>query len=211
MADNDNKNLSTVERGQTVTESVVDKPLWELLAQRIKRVDVTSHSKGYLNPYIGGMGIGIVLFLGFFLVGQGFGDSGALTRIASFFMNELFPVHTEKLVYFKRYLTTSSHPLNHWLIYMLIGIALGGLVSGMRGKRMTKEFIKGPNTTNRRRIITAFVGGMLVTFGARMAGGCITGMAMTGAAMLGVAGWLFFLSVLVSGLIVAFFVRREWL
>ncbi|MCG8334217.1 MAG: YeeE/YedE family protein [Proteobacteria bacterium] len=211
MAENEDKTISPIEKGQTVTQSVVDQPLWELLAQRIKRVDVTSHDKPYLNSYVGGMGIGIVLFLGFFLVGQGFGDSGALTRMVAFFMNELFPQHTEQLVYFKRYLTTSSHPLNHWIVYMLIGIALGGLVSGLRGKRMKKGFIKGPNTTNRRRIVTAFIGGMLVTFGARMAGGCITGMAMTGTAMLGVAGWIFFLSVLVSGLIVAFFVRREWL
>lgn len=211
MAENEHREVSPVKKGQTVTHSVVDKPLWEILAQRIRKVDVSSHEKPYWNPYIGGMGIGIVLFLGFFLVGKGFGDSGALTRIVAFTADKTIPVHAEQLIYFKRYLTTSTHPLNHWLVYMLLGIALGGLVSGMRGKRMKKEFVKGPNTTNRRRIVTAFIGGMLVTFGARMAGGCITGMAMTGAAMLGVAGWVFFLSVLVSGLIVAFFIRREWL
>ena len=211
MAENENKEIRQTEKGQTVTQSVVDKPLWEMLAQRIRRVDVSSHEKPYLNSYIGGMGIGLILFLGFFLVGQGFGDSGALTRIVAFVVDTVIPVHTEQLIYFKRYLTTSTHPLNHWLVYMLIGIALGGLVSGMRGKRMKKEFIKGPNTTNRRRIVTAFVGGLLVTFGARMAGGCLTGMAMNGAAMLGVAGWIFFICVLFSGLIVAYFVRREWL
>ena len=144
-------------------------------------------------------------------MGKGFGDSGALTRIVAFVMNGIFPVHTEKLIYFKRYLTTSTHPLNHWLVFMLIGIAMGGLVSGLKGRRMKKEFLKGPGTTNRRRIITAFIGGFLVTFGARMAGGCITGLAMTGTAMLGVAGWIFFATVLLSGLVTAYFVRREWL
>ena len=69
MAENEDKTISPIEKGQTVTQSVVDQPLWELLAQRIKRVDVTSHDKPYLNSYVGGMGIGIVLFLGFFLVG----------------------------------------------------------------------------------------------------------------------------------------------
>ena len=90
MVENEKKEISPVEKGQTITESVVDKPLWELLAQRIKKVDVTSHDKPYMNSYIGGVGIGIVLFLGFFLVGKGFGDSGALTRISAFFMNEVF-------------------------------------------------------------------------------------------------------------------------
>ena len=211
MTENENKEIRTVEEGQTVTTSVVDVPLWEIMAQRIRKVDVSSNEKAYGNPYIGGVAVGFVLFLGFFLVGRGFGDSGALTRIAAFFMDEIFPVHTEQLIYFKRYLTTSTHPLNHWLIYMLLGIALGGFVSGFRGRRMKTMFLRGPNTTDRRRIVTAFIGGLMVTFGARMAGGCITGMAMTGGAMLGVAGWVFFLSVLVSGIIVAYFIRREWL
>ena len=120
--------------------------------------------------YLAGM-----LFLGFFLVGRGFGDSGALTRFVAFFMNKVFPAHTEQLVYFKSYLTTSTHPLNHWLIYMIVGIAIGGFASGFRGRRMKTMFLRGPNTTNRRRIITAFIGGVMVAFGARMAGGCKSG------------------------------------
>jgi hypothetical protein len=209
MPEKDTRDLSAMEKDHD-SQSAVDKPIWVLLAQRIAKINVASQDKPYLNSYLGGMGIGIVLFLALFLVGKGFGNSGALTRIGAFFLNQVLPVHTEKLVYFKSYLSTSAHLLDNWLIYMLLGIALGGLVSGVRGKRLTKGFLRGPNTTKRRRIVTAFAGGMLVSFGARMAGGGITGLVITSAGLLNVAGWLFLLSLLVSGLIVAYFVRREW-
>ena len=66
VEENKNNKITPVDSGQTVTTSVVDKPLWELLAQRIRRVDVSTHERPYLNPYFGGMGIGITLFAGFF-------------------------------------------------------------------------------------------------------------------------------------------------
>jgi uncharacterized membrane protein YedE/YeeE len=55
------------------------------------------------------------------------------------------------------------------------------------------------------------VGGVLAAIGARLAGGCTSGLALTGASMLGLAAWVFFISVFAAGLIVAFFMRREWL
>jgi hypothetical protein len=70
---------------------------------------------------------------------------------------------------------------------------------------------KGPNTTTGRRIVTALVGGVLVALGARLAGGCTSGLALTGASILGVAGWVFFLSVFAAGLVTAFIIRKEWL
>jgi uncharacterized membrane protein YedE/YeeE len=73
------------------------------------------------------------------------------------------------------------------------------------------EIYKGPNTTNKRRIVAAMVGGILAAIGARLAGGCTSGLALTGAPMLGLAAWVFFISVFAAGLIVAFFMRKEWL
>ncbi|MCP4754974.1 MAG: YeeE/YedE family protein, partial [Proteobacteria bacterium] len=165
----------------------------------------------YLNPYIGGIGIGTILFLSFFLVGKGLGASGALTRLLAFGMDKIAPVHTAGISYFDRYLTSSTHPLDNWLVYMMIGIVAGGLIAGIRGKRIKTAMLKGDNTTNKRRIVTAFVGGLLVAFGARLAGGCTSGLALTGASIQAVAGWVFFMSVFAAGLFVAYFIRKEWL
>ncbi len=212
MKQTDNQNDTNNGSGVNVTESIFDKPIWETVAQKIKEVNLTDRAGPSLgNPYFAGMGIGIALFMAFFLVGKGFGDSGAMTRIFAYLMSKVAPIHTDSLYYFKRYLSTSYHPLAHWTVFVIIGTIIGGFVSGLRGRRMNMELIKGNNTTKRRRIITALIGGFLVAFGARMAGGCITGLAITGGSLLGLAGWIFFFTVVFSGMIVAFIFRKEWL
>ena len=167
--------------------------------------------KPYLNPYISGIGIGTILFISFFLIGKGLGGSGSLTRLLAFSLDSVVPEYAASLDYFSRYLTGTLHPLDNWLVYMLIGVFAGGLIAAFRGKRTKAILLKGEHTTNKRRILTAFLGGILVALGARLAGGCTSGLAITGASVLAVAGWVFFLSVFAAGLTVAFFMRKEWL
>ena len=70
---------------------------------------------------------------------------------------------------------------------------------------------RGENITTRKRLVFAFLGGILAAWGARLAGGCTSGLALTGGAMLGVAGWVFFIFIFISGFGVAYFVRKQWL
>ena len=202
----------SMEPGTSVTESIFDSPIWETIGRKIKKVNLSENAlPAYGNPYFAGIGIGIALFFAFFLVGKGFGDSGAMTRIFAYMMSKMMPSHTDTLVYFRRYLSTSQHPLFQWVVLILIGSALGGLVSGMRGRRMKMEFTRGPHASVQFRIIASLIGGMLVAFGARMAGGCLTGLAITGGAVLSVASWVFFLVAITAGMTVAFFIRKQWL
>ena len=147
--------------------------------------------KPYLNPYISGIGIGTILFISFFLIGKGLGGSGSLTRLLAFSLDSVVPEYAASLDYFSRYLTGTLHPLDNWLVYMLIGVFAGGLIAAFRGKRTKAILLKGEHTTNKRRILTAFLGGILVALGARLAGGCTSGLAITGASVLAVAGWVF--------------------
>jgi len=174
-------------------------------------IAASTKERPYMNPYLGGFGIGLILFTIFLLVGKGLGASGSLTRLLIFGMGEVAPSFTSSIAYFQKYLGAETHPLYHWLLFMFVGTLVGSLIAGLRGKRTRMEIYKGPNTTNRRRIITAMAGGIIAAIGARLAGGCTSGLALTGASVLGLAAWVFFLSVFAAGLIVAFFMRREWL
>lgn len=180
------------------------------LRNQVKKREIKK-PKPYLNPYVAGVTVGIVLFLSFFLVGKGVGGSGAYTRLTAFTMEKVVPAHTENIRYFDRYLKATSHPLDTWLFYLFLGTLAGGFVSGLIGRRFRTEIYKGPNISNRKRLWLAFFGGILSAIGARLAGGCTSGLALTGGAMLGVGGWLFFISVFASGLVVAYFVRKQWL
>lgn len=165
----------------------------------------------YMNPYMGGIGIGVILFSVFFLAGKGLGASGALTRLMTWTMDKVAPTYVSSVEYLNKYAASESGPLYHWLFFMFIGILIGSLLAGVRGNRMSAGMFMGPNTSKKRRIVTAFAGGILVALGARLAGGCTSGLALTGASILGVAGWVFFLSVFAAGLTTAFIIRKEWL
>ncbi len=54
------------------------------------------------------------------------------------------------------------------------------------------------------RYAGAFVGGVLVLFGARLAGGCTSGHGLSGGMQLAVSSWLFFAAFFASGIATAF-------
>ena len=47
--------------------------------------------KAYVHPYLGGMILGIVLFLAFLLTGNGLGSSGATSRIDALIVDSISP------------------------------------------------------------------------------------------------------------------------
>ena len=59
----------------------------------------------------------------------------------------------------------------------------------------------GPSAT--KRFLAAFVGGVLVMFGARLAGGCTSGHGISGSLQLALSSWTFFLVMFASGLVTA--------
>jgi hypothetical protein len=52
----------------------------------------------------------------------------------------------------------------------------------------------------------AFAGGVILMFGARLAGGCTSGHGISGSLQLALSGWAFFASVFLSGILTAFLI-----
>jgi uncharacterized membrane protein YedE/YeeE len=55
--------------------------------------------KPYVNPYFGGVVLGIVLFLSLFLTGNGLGSSGGTTRLVAFAEDLINPAHVDRTPY----------------------------------------------------------------------------------------------------------------
>ena len=72
------------------------------------------------------------------------------------------------------------------------------------------ETNKGPNITKRTRWVTAFIGGAIMGYGARMARGCTSGQALSGGAVLSLGSWLFMFAVFGGAYALAYFVRKLW-
>lgn len=167
-------------------------------------------AKPYMNPYLAGTLLGIVLFLAFFITGSGLGASGGLNRILVYFQNMVAPDHINQVPYLLKMAGGSTNPLDSWIVYLTGGTILGGLISGLFGRRVRIETNKGPRIDNKTRWMMAFIGGALMGYGARLARGCTSGQALSGGAVLSVGSWAFMFAVFIGAYALAYFLRRFW-
>jgi hypothetical protein len=167
--------------------------------------------RDYVHPYLGGLVLGIVLFLAFFLTGNGLGASGALSRIGVAVEDAIAPAHVDNTPYLLKMAGGEKNPLDDWIVPVFLGVVLGGFVSGWINGRLKLETNKGPNITNRVRYLAAFIGGAIMVYGARMARGCTSGQALSGGATLAAGSWLLMFAIFGSAYALAYFVRKLWL
>lgn len=170
------------------------------------------HPKHYWNPYLVGMGLGIVLLLAFVVMGRGLGASGALSTTVAAAVNAVAPSHAAGNAFYENYLGDGTQsPFKDWLVFEVIGLVIGGFISGAIAGRNKFTVEKGPNISTKKRFLFAFIGGSLMGFGAKLARGCTSGQGLTGGAMLSVGGWAFMLMVFAGAYATAYFVRRQWI
>lgn len=166
--------------------------------------------RSYVNPYLGGALLGIVLFLSFFLTGNGLGASGGLNRIIVYFEDLIAPQHIDRVAYLLKLAGGDKNPLDDWVVPMVFGTLAGGFVSGWLNGRLKVMTNRGPQISVRNRWILAFVGGGIMGYGARMARGCTSGQALSGGAVLSVGSWAFMFAVFAGAYAMAYFVRKLW-
>ncbi|MCA9188800.1 MAG: YeeE/YedE thiosulfate transporter family protein [Pirellulaceae bacterium] len=171
----------------------------------------TIHSpKPYWHPYWAGLWLGIVLFLSFFVTGNGLGASGGLNRLLVFVEDRAAPEHVDRTPYLLKMAGGDVNPLDDWIVFVTVGVVIGGFVSGWFGNRIRWETVKGPQINNPTRWAMAFVGGTLMGYGARLARGCTSGQALSGGAVLSVGSWAFMFAVFGGAYALAFFARKLW-
>jgi len=97
-----------------------------------------------------------------------------------------------------------------WGLFLLIGVFLGALASALSSRNFKLMFDKSSSMSVRTRVFTAFAGGVLIGFAARLARGCTSGVALTGGSQLALAGWVFVIAMFASGFLFAALFRRYW-
>ncbi len=167
-------------------------------------------SKNYWNSYYGGVLLGIVLFASFFLTGNGLGASGGLSRYMAYLEDLVAPDHVNRVPYLIKMAGGQLNPLDNWIVMISTGVLIGGFVSGVINGRAKFETNKGPNISNRTRWVFAFFGGILFTYGARLARGCTSGQALSGGATLSAGSWVVMFAIFGGGYAMAYFVRKLW-
>jgi len=164
----------------------------------------------YLDPYVGGALLGVLLFLTFFVTGGGLGASGALNHVQVAVLGLFDHSHVDRVGYMAEMGGGSRNALGNWEVFMLVGTLFGGALSGWLNGRMKVEIRKGPHIGSGARLLVAFTGGFIMNFGARMARGCTSGQALTGGAVLSAGSFAFMFAVFGGAYGLAWFVRRLW-
>src|SRR5579885_1857330 len=165
----------------------------------------------YWPPYAVGVGLGLTLLATFVLMGQGLGASGGFTSYLVAFIAWVAPNYASHHPYWSNYIQPGQSPLITFLVFELIGVVIGGFVSGWLAGRVRIAVDKGPRTSRCTRYALALGGGILTGYGARLARGCTSGLALSGGAVLSVGAWVFMLAVFAAGFGGAWFMRRYWL
>ena len=184
----------------------------------IKEVKVSTEfltareSQPYSNPYLAGLGLGLVLLASFVIMGRGLGASGAYSSLIATIVNAVAPAHAQANNFYAEYLGDGTKsPLKDWLVFEVLGVIVGGFISGTLAGRVKKTIERGPQISVRSRFLLAFSGGAMMGFGAKLARGCTSGQGLTGGAVLGLGSWAFLLAVFGGAYGMAYFVRRQWL
>jgi uncharacterized membrane protein YedE/YeeE len=165
----------------------------------------------YMNPYLAGTMLGIVLLFAMFLSGRGLGASGGLKYCVVSLVGAVDRSHAESSVYYSKYFENGKKPLNNWLTFEILGVLAGGFISGAVSKRLKFRIEKSPNITNARRLTFAFLGGLFFVYGAQLARGCTSGAALSGMAVLSVAGFVTMVAIFGSAYGFAYFFRKNWI
>ena len=176
----------------------------------------SGHSDGrralpYWSPYVAGIGLGLTLLASYWILGAGLGASSALARLSAWVEHAVAPGHVKASAYFGEwYHTGAPHVLRYYLVFMTVGVLIGGFISALGSKRINACIERGPRISARGRLFFALCGGVLVGFASRLARGCTSGQALSGTALLLSGSVVFLISLFAAAYVAGFFVRREW-
>ena len=98
-------------------------------------------TKKYSSPYLVGVGLGLVLLASFFISGHGLGASGTITRTIVAVEKTVAPDHVDQNKYLAKYGGGDTNPLKDWYVFEVLGLLVGGLLSGVLSGRVKKETI----------------------------------------------------------------------
>ena len=97
--------------------------------------------KKYMNPYLGGVLLGLVLIAAFWVSGRGLGASGAAKSAIVASVQTVAPKHTQNTAFYQEYLETHPNPLKEWLVFQMLGVIVGGFLSGAIAGRLDRKSV----------------------------------------------------------------------
>ena len=169
-------------------------------------------SKQYMNPYLAGILIGLFMVAAYYFSGEGLGASGALKSTVVAAVDIVNHDYAKETPYFAaRVQNEEVPPIKNWLVFEVLGVLVGALISAALAKRLKLEIGKATDITNKKRLVFALLGGLLFGIGSQLGRGCTSGMVMSGMGVLSLSGFIGLVAIFGGGYVIAYFFRKLWI
>ena len=166
----------------------------------------------YLNPYVGGVLLGLVLLAANFVSGRGLGASGAIKSGVVSVITTSAPTASANTGFIKEFRQShQGNPMKTWLVFEMLGVLVGGFISGAFAGRLKLKVEHSPKITSRKRLLLALGGGVLFGLGSQLGRGCTSGSALSGMAVLSLGGFITMMAIFGTAYAFAYFFRKNWI
>lgn len=164
------------------------------------------------SPYLVGVGIGVLSWFAFATADRQIGITTAFEYTAALMEKAAAPQLAQSNPYFAEKAKENKSPKIDWEWMLVLGVLIGAYASSkMSGDRAPEE--KVPPLWRSRfgnspgvRYAGAFLGGLVMMLGARIAQGCTSGHAISGVLQLALSSWIFAPVMGIAGMAVAFLI-----
>ncbi len=162
------------------------------------------------SPYVAGGLLGLVGVLAVALSNSLLGASGAFENVAGLIGKAIAPGAFNNM-----YFNFVMPPGITWQVILLVGVFLGGLVAAKLSRTWQWRWVPDKQWTevfgsNRaKRWAIAFLGAIILEIGAGIAGGCTSGLAISGGMLLVPAAFIFIAGMFGSGILTALIIYRR--
>ncbi|MBQ76342.1 MAG: hypothetical protein CMQ20_15150 [Gammaproteobacteria bacterium] len=163
-----------------------------------------------------GVALGLLLTLATFLV-KPLGVSTQFVVTDAVVMHQIAPEAAEQNKYLAKYGTKSDWGIGYgWML--VFGMLIGGGITARIFRDKQPEIDKGSippmwqaefGPSEVKRYSAAFTGGLLLLFGARLAGGCTSGHMISGISQLAVSSFIFGVTTFAVAIVAAKFIYRN--
>lgn len=159
-------------------------------------------SKEEWSPYVAGAILGVVGVLAVALSDSLLGASGAFENLAGAIGKLVAPAAFDNI-----YFNYVMPPGLTWSGVLLIGVFFGGMFSAWSSHTLKLRKLSSPQWIRvfgpswKKRWIIAFFGAIIIEIGAGIAGGCTSGLAISGGMLLAPAAFIFIGAMFASGIV----------
>lgn len=165
----------------------------------------------YINPYIGGILIGLLIIAAYYFSGEGLGSSGGFRDVAIGTIDKVAPEYAQNNAFVAPHVQGEESPTHTWLIYELLGVMFGAIISATIFGRLKFSIGKAPHLTNKKRLTYALIGGAVWGIGSQLGRGCTSGLVLSGIGVNSLSGYIGLIGIFGFGFVFAFIFKRIWI